>query len=198
MKGRIKQGATVYQDRCFYAWPGAEKDPNVLFDLKWEYGHWDCTADGYGVHGCDKYGNGGILVRGRDDVEVVGMSRGNEVMPSAQETWEGAAKRLGEDLASVGPHGYYDMTPNEWLSWSLEAVLKKTPNAQAGDEKMYYVAVDREKLDAAWARIWDDSDSLNDTAYAVAGWIRRGAIVMRVSATVACEMWSRWKDKRDL
>lgn len=40
-------------------------------------------------------------------------------------TWRNAAIRLGEELASVGPNGYYDMTPKQWLEWALKAVKEK-------------------------------------------------------------------------
>jgi hypothetical protein len=33
--------------------------------------------------------------------------------------WKDAAIRLGEELSSVGPDGYYDMTPQQWLDWAL-------------------------------------------------------------------------------
>ena len=44
---------------------------------------------------------------------------------SSKVTWRNAAIRLGEELASVGPDGYYDMTPERWLEWALEAVKTK-------------------------------------------------------------------------
>ena len=34
--------------------------------------------------------------------------------------WRNAAIRVGEDLSSVGPDGYYDMTAQEWLDWAIE------------------------------------------------------------------------------
>lgn len=40
-------------------------------------------------------------------------------------TWRNAAIRLGEELASVGPDRYYDMTPKQWLDWALKAVKEK-------------------------------------------------------------------------
>ena len=40
-------------------------------------------------------------------------------------TWRNAAMRLGEELASVGPDRYYDMTPEQWLEWALKAVKEK-------------------------------------------------------------------------
>jgi hypothetical protein len=37
-----------------------------------------------------------------------------------RQAWRNAALRLGEELSSVGPNGYYDMTPEQWLDWALE------------------------------------------------------------------------------
>jgi len=34
--------------------------------------------------------------------------------------WKNAAIRLGEELSSVGPDGYYDMTAQQWLDWAME------------------------------------------------------------------------------
>ena len=40
-------------------------------------------------------------------------------------TWKDAAMRLGEELASVGPDGYYDMTPQQWLDWAMKQMKKR-------------------------------------------------------------------------
>jgi hypothetical protein len=42
------------------------------------------------------------------------------------EQWHKAAIRLGEELASVGPVGYYEMDANEWLDWALLNVQQRT------------------------------------------------------------------------
>ena len=34
--------------------------------------------------------------------------------------WRNAAIRVGEELSSVGPAGYYDMTAQQWLDWAME------------------------------------------------------------------------------
>ena len=34
--------------------------------------------------------------------------------------WRNAAIRIGEELSSVGPNGYYDMTAQQWLDWAME------------------------------------------------------------------------------
>ena len=33
--------------------------------------------------------------------------------------WKNAALRVGEDLSSVGPKGYYNMTAQQWLDWAM-------------------------------------------------------------------------------
>ena len=38
------------------------------------------------------------------------------------EQWHKAAIRLGEELASVGPVGYYEMDASEWLDWAMANV----------------------------------------------------------------------------
>ena len=42
-------------------------------------------------------------------------------------TWRNAAIRVGEDLCSVGPFGYYDMTAQQWLDWALSVVTVHAP-----------------------------------------------------------------------
>jgi len=34
--------------------------------------------------------------------------------------WKNAAIRLGEELSSVGPDGYYNMTAKQWLDWAID------------------------------------------------------------------------------
>ncbi len=43
--------------------------------------------------------------------------------------WRNAALRVGEDLCSVGPFGYYDMTAEQWLNWALSVVTVHAPPA---------------------------------------------------------------------
>ena len=44
--------------------------------------------------------------------------------------WRNAAIRVGEDLCSVGPFGYYDMTAEQWLDWALSVVTVHAPPPQ--------------------------------------------------------------------
>ena len=43
-----------------------------------------------------------------------------EALKLELEAWKNAAIRLGEELSSVGPDGYYDMTAQQWLDWAME------------------------------------------------------------------------------
>jgi hypothetical protein len=60
--------------------------------------------------------------------------------------WRNAAIRLGEELSSVGPDGYYNMTAEQWLDWAMDQQprgknsLTTPPAAQRQpltDEEMY-------------------------------------------------------------
>lgn len=55
----------------------------------------------------------------------------NVEQPAKQEpvAWRNAALRVGEDLCSVGPFGYYDMTAEQWLDWALSVVTVHAPPA---------------------------------------------------------------------
>jgi hypothetical protein len=46
----------------------------------------------------------------------------SQTLGSSTMTWQRAALRIGEELAKDGPLGYYDMGPDEWLSWALAAL----------------------------------------------------------------------------
>ena len=57
------------------------------------------------------------------------ISTAKEVMEKVQEEqeedeWKSVALCFGEKLASIGPYGYYDFTPGEWLEWVLNAYEK--------------------------------------------------------------------------
>lgn len=77
-RGRIVDGAGVFQDFCFRRWPQCRtiaKDPAMVFDVEWDGRLWECKADGYGYQrsrGEDgEYGNGSIFVKKFDGVELV-------------------------------------------------------------------------------------------------------------------------------
>jgi len=53
------------------------------------------------------------------------MSEGNFTVSLGDipTTWESAAQRLGEELATVGPDGYYNFSPAQWLEWALAQIV---------------------------------------------------------------------------
>lgn len=57
----------------------------------------------------------------------VGIGSPSEQPEQEPVTWRNAAIRLGEDLYSVGPNGYYDMTASQWLDWALSVVNTAPP-----------------------------------------------------------------------
>jgi hypothetical protein len=89
MKGRIKRGAFISQDRHFIHWPscfplGCTKtgiyeaaDPDMLFDVRWlarndGSGFWECRAEGFGyLNPPGAYGSGAIAVFDKDNVELI-------------------------------------------------------------------------------------------------------------------------------
>jgi len=69
-----------------------------------------------------------------DKLTVKFGERAKEYLEAAKKSWEqepvawrNAAIRLGEDLYSVGPNGYYEMTAKQWLDWAL-SVVNTTPS----------------------------------------------------------------------
>ena len=93
LKGRIKIGAKIHQDRHFLTWPDClpsrknpTVDPDMVFYVTWvssgNGGYWDCVAPGYGQLGTGDtgdYGNGSIFVHDKEGVELVDSSE--EVKP---------------------------------------------------------------------------------------------------------------------
>ena len=65
--------------------------------------------------------------------------------------WRNAAIRVGEDLCSVGPFGYYDMTAEQWLDWALSVVTVHAPTPQRT-----WVGLDNDDL--VW--IYSNSDKV--------------------------------------
>jgi len=58
----------------------------------------------------------------------VGDPRFPSITPKPETVdWRDAALRVGEDLCSVGPFGYYDMTAEQWLEWALSVVTMHPP-----------------------------------------------------------------------
>lgn len=83
------------------------------------------------VHNEPAYPNGACNCRAQPEQEPV--------------AWRNAALRVGEDLCSVGPFGYYDMTAEQWLDWALSVVTVHTPPPQhtwqglTDEERSYYL-----------------------------------------------------------
>ena len=64
-----------------------------------------------------------------------------------RDAWRNAAIRVGEDLCSVGPFGYYDMTAQQWLDWALSVVTVHAPPRQPlTDEEIGEIGRKHEKF----------------------------------------------------
>ena len=105
---------------------------------------------GYYPEGCERSVwfafQKGYEVAHKDAVE---NNKNFEPTPQEQENneWRNVALRFGEELVSIGPCGYYDMTANDWLGWAKDAygkncdgwlklVLKKQRKYEALTEKL--------------------------------------------------------------
>jgi len=60
-----------------------------------------------------------------------------QIAETPKDTWKDAAMRLGELLATVGPDGYYAMTPDEWYAWAETKALTITAQNKALWEVLY-------------------------------------------------------------
>ena len=55
--------------------------------------------------------------------------------------WKNAALRVGEDLSSIGPNGYYNMTAQQWLDWAM-AQQPRGNNSLAQPEQEFVAYID--------------------------------------------------------
>jgi len=58
--------------------------------------------------------------------------------------WRNAAIRLGEELASVGPDGYYNMEAKDWLNWAMGNVKPSQSKQEQGEPKEWVSLTDEE------------------------------------------------------
>ena len=72
------------------------------------------------------------LERGETELRWKAIAAIREALAQPEQepvAWRNAALRVGEDLCSVGPFGYYDMTAEQWLDWALSVVTVHAPPA---------------------------------------------------------------------
>jgi len=116
-RGRIVEGAGIFQDHRFGEWPqccpprseyeGDEyqycaKDPDMVFDVEWNGRYWNCKADGYGYlrsrGESGEYGSGSILVQEFDGVELVTPNatvRNSAPLESVEARYKDLLQRIG-------------------------------------------------------------------------------------------------------
>lgn len=58
--------------------------------------------------------------------------------------WKNVALRVGEELSSVGPDGYYDMHPGVWLNWAMA----QNPRGNTSLQRQWVGLTDEEIADA--------------------------------------------------
>jgi hypothetical protein len=64
--------------------------------------------------------------------------------------WRDAAIRLGEELSSVGPDGYYDMDAKEWLDWAME----QNPQGKHSLPQRTWVGLTDEEIEQGCKESW--------------------------------------------
>jgi len=72
--------------------------------------------------------------------------------------WRDAAIRLGEELSSVGPDGYYDMDAKKWLDWAM----KQNPRGEHSLPQRTWVGLTDEEIAEA---LGDEIDSVYMTDF---------------------------------
>lgn len=68
--------------------------------------------------------------------------------------WRNAAIRLGEELASVGPDGYYNMEAKDWLNWAMENVKPSQSKQEQGEPKEW-VSLTDEEIEKEWFKTFN-------------------------------------------
>ena len=63
--------------------------------------------------------------------------------------WRDAAIRLGEELSSVGPNGYYNMSAKEWLDWAME----QNPRGEHSLPQRTWVGLTDEERSKIWGEL---------------------------------------------
>ena len=93
------------------------------------------------------YDSGIVRFAPSKDVVDNAIAAGRQAIAEAEKqepvAWRNAAIRVGEDLCSVGPFGYYDMTAEQWLNWALSVVTVHPP-------KREWVGLTDEEMQAEW------------------------------------------------
>lgn len=76
----------------------------------------------------------------------------NSQTKSEVDEWKNAALRIGEDLCSVGPTGYYGMSAKEWLEWALTVVTFHTPQPPQSIEADKVRELEKDAARYRWLR----------------------------------------------
>ena len=77
-----------------------------------------------------------------------------------KQAWRNAAIRIGEELSSVGPDGYYDMNAWQWLDWAMENVKKSQPEQEplawisTGPASMIHWTADKPAYGDDWVPLY--------------------------------------------
>jgi hypothetical protein len=90
-----------------------------------------------------------------------GEAQTRSVVKDEPVAWRDAAIRLGEELSSVGPDGYYDMDAKEWLDWAIE----QNPRGKHSLPQRTWVGLTDEEIGDALS-VWELTEEWPTFAYA--------------------------------
>ena len=78
-----------------------------------------------------------------------------------QDAWKNVAIRLGEELSSVGPDGYYDMTAEQWLDWAMNQ-QPRGKNSLPQPQREWVGLTKEQETHLAHGFLMSDDDTRND------------------------------------
>ena len=79
--------------------------------------------------------------------------------------WKNAAIRLGEELSSVGPDGYYNMTAEQWLDWAMDQQPRGKNSLNTLAAQRQWVGLTDEEIGSVYVK-WDETPGVSMADFA--------------------------------
>ena len=74
------------------------------------------------INGVTRHSISSLICEEKLKARAIAAEQDRDGFRESGKGWHQAALRIGEELASVGPDGYYGMGPERWQSWALAAI----------------------------------------------------------------------------
>jgi hypothetical protein len=117
----------------FFRW-GYEAHQSLVDDAKKiidEASFTNCIIEGNPPDGCGSWSEWFKLFGSKGILHNLRISSKNNKTPEPycpdkvkDDAWKSVALRFGENLSSIGPYGYSEMTADEWLKWANDTYEK--------------------------------------------------------------------------